>query len=349
MTRPNNDQADGIEGWREEMSSAYLYRRLAAREDGSRKSLFLELATAAERQAGLWSQKMAGTHALSPTFTPGLRTRIVGWLIQRFDPRAIKPILAATKVRGLSVYLGDVQGHAMPNHVDEVGGRHRGIAHGGNLRAAVFGVNDGLVSNTGLILGVVGAGSEPKIVLLSGVAGLLAGAFSMAAGEYISVRSQREMYEYQIGLEREEFALYPEEETVELALIYAARGVPEAEANRLAASMTSDPQRALDALAREELGLNIDHLGSPWGAAIASFLSFAGGAAIPLLPFLFGSGKLAWSIGLAGIALFAVGCALSLFTGRSAMISGLRMLLIGACAGIATYWIGSLLGVNLSG
>ncbi len=349
MTNSHQDQSDGVEGWREEMSSAYLYRRLAAREDGSRQSLFLDLATAAERQAGLWMQKMlsAGT-VLPAAFTPGLRTRIVGWLIRRFNPRAIKPILAATKVRGLSVYLGAGTGHDMPQHVDEVGGRHRGIAHGGNLRAAVFGVNDGLVSNAGLILGVVGAGSEPKIVLLSGIAGLLAGAFSMAAGEYVSVRSQREMYEYQIGLEREEFALYPEEETAELALIYAARGMPEAEAHRLASNMTSDPQRALDTLAREELGLNIDQLGSPAGAAIASFLAFAGGAAIPLLPYLIGTGKLIWSIGLAGVALFAVGCALSLFTGRSAFRSGLRMLLIGACAGIATYLIGSLLGVGLA-
>lgn len=346
MTSPHHEPNDGLEGWREEMSSAYLYRLLAAREAGTRQALFFELATAAERQAGLWMQKIATP---PPRFAPGLRTRIVGWLIRRFDAQTIKPILAATKVRGLAVYLGDVPGHAMPEHVDEVGGRHRGIAHGGNLRAAVFGVNDGLVSNAGLILGVVGAGSEPKFVLLSGVAGLLAGAFSMAAGEYVSVRSQREMYEYQIGLEREEFALYPEEETAELALIYAARGMPQAEAHQLAASMTSDPQRALDALAREELGLNMDQLGSPWGAAISSFLAFAGGAAIPLLPYLFGSGKIAWSVGLSGAALFAVGGALSLFTGRGALTSGLRMLFIGACAGAATYLIGALLGVSLAG
>lgn len=350
MTNVQSAEGDGFEGWREEMSSAYLYRRLAAREEGSRQALFLELATAAERQAGLWMQKILRSGSAVPAaFSPGLRTRIVGWLIERFDPRAIKPILAATKVRGLSVYLGDAPGHAMPEHVDEVGGRHRGIAHGGNLRAAVFGINDGLVSNAGLILGVVGAGSEPKVVLLSGVAGLLAGAFSMAAGEYISVRSQREMFEYQIGLEREEFALYPEEETAELALIYAARGMPKAEADRLAASMTSEPQRALDALAREELGLNIEQLGSPWGAAISSFLAFASGAAIPLLPYLFGAGKIGWSVGLAAISLFAVGCALSLFTGRSAWLSGLRMLSIGGCAGAATYLIGSLLGVTLAG
>ncbi len=346
MTTTPNDTTNDLEGWREELSSAYLYRRLAAREDGSRKALFLELATAAEHQAGLWTEKMS---IAPPDFAPALRTRIVGWLIQRFDPRAIKPILAATKVRGLSVYLNDTPGHAMPEHVDEVGGRHRGIAHGGNLRAAVFGVNDGLVSNAGLILGVVGAGSEPKTVLLSGVAGLLAGAFSMAAGEYVSVRSQREMYEYQIGLEREEFALYPGEETAELALIYAARGMSKTEAMDLAANMTSDPQRALDTLAREELGLNIDQLGSPWGAAISSFFAFAGGAAIPLLPYISGTGKVSWSVALAGIALFAVGCALSLFTGRNALSSGLRMLFIGACAGVATYLIGSILGVSLAG
>ncbi len=341
----SHETSDDLEGWREELSSAYLYRRLAAREEGSRKALFLELATAAERQAGLWTEKMSTVPA---QFAPGVRTRIVGWLIQRFDPRAIKPILAATKVRGLSVYLNDSPGHTMPEHVDEVGGRHRGIAHGGNLRAAVFGVNDGLVSNAGLILGVVGAGSEPDIVVLSGVAGLLAGAFSMAAGEYVSVRSQREMYEYQIGLERDEFELYPDEEKQELALIYAARGLSKPEAERLATNMTSDPKRALDALAREELGLNVEQLGSPWGAAISSFLAFAFGAVIPLGPYLFGAQKVNWSIALAGIALFSVGCALSLFTGRNALASGSRMLLIGACAGVATYLIGALLGVSLA-
>ncbi len=346
MTTAHNDTTNDLEGWREELSSAYLYRRLAAREDGSRKALFLELATAAERQAGLWTSNMSAT---PPDFAPGLRTRIVGWLIQRFDPRAIKPILAATKVRGLSVYLNDTPGHAMPENVEEVGGRHRGIAHGGNLRAAVFGVNDGLVSNAGLILGVVGAGSEPKTVVLSGVAGLLAGAFSMAAGEYVSVRSQREMYEYQIGLERDEFELYPEEEKQELALIYAARGLSKDEADKLAANMTSDPKRALEALAREELGLNVDQLGSPWGAAISSFLAFACGAAIPLLTYLFGAQRVNMSIVLAGAALFVVGCALSLFTGRNALSSGLRMLFIGTCAGVATYLIGSLLGVSLAG
>jgi VIT1/CCC1 family predicted Fe2+/Mn2+ transporter len=237
----------------------------------------------------------------------------------------------------------------MPDASSGVERRHRGLAGGGNLRAAVFGVNDGLVSNASLILGVAGAAAEPGIILLSGVAGLLAGAFSMAAGEYVSVRSQREMYEYQIGLERDELEAYPEEEAKELALIYEARGLAWLEAKRLADSMIADPERGLDTLAREELGLNPDELGSPWGAAAFSFLSFAAGALIPLLPFLLG--KSAWSlyvsIALTAAALFAVGSTLSLFTGRGALHGGGRMLLIGGAAGALTFAIGKLLGVTL--
>lgn len=351
MTSTTDKLADSLHSWHEEMSSAYLYRILAAREQGQRRSLFQELAVTAERQAGLWTQQIAQAGAALPkSFTPNVRTRIVGSLINRFRPQTLRPVLAAMKVRGLSVYLGPLDGHDTPEHVDDVGQRHRGIAHGGNLRAGVFGVNDGLVSNASLILGVAGATGDAKLILLSGVAGLLAGAFSMASGEYVSVRSQREMYEYQIGMERDELKLYPDEETAELALIYGARGVSKEEAQRLAQYMTSDPQRALDALAREELGLNIDQLGSPWGAAITSFCAFAAGAVVPLLPYIFGvaSGALAWSVGLAAAALFGVGCTMSLFTGKSAGYSGLRMLLIGSCAGLATYLIGSLLGVRLS-
>ena len=155
----------------------------------------------------------------------------------------------------------------------------------------MFGVNDGLVSNAALIYGVAGAAQEPSIILLTGVAGLLAGAFSMAAGEYVSVRSQREMFEYQIGLERDELETYPDEEAAELALIYAAKGMDPAEARRLADTLMQDPERALDTLAREELGLNPDELGSPWVAAISSFAAFTAGAALPLLPFLFGHGQ----------------------------------------------------------
>jgi len=250
------------------------------------------------------------------------------------------------KVRGMSVYLRSEPGHPVPHAGGAMERRHRGLASGGNLRAAVFGVNDGLVSNASLILGVAGAGPDPKVIVLSGVAGLLAGAFSMASGEYVSVRSQREMYEYQIALERDELNEYPEEEAEELALIYEARGIEREQAKRLANSMIADPARGLDTLAREELGLNPDELGSPWGAAIFSFLSFAAGALIPLLAFFFlsGSQALTAAVVLTALALFAVGATLSLFTGRPAWLGGLRMLAIGAAAGAATFTIGKALG-----
>src|SRR6185369_5369125 len=160
--------------------------------------------------------------------------------------------------------------HAPPVACAPLERRHRGLGSGGNLRAAVFGVNDGLVSNASLILGVAGSGADTRTVVLAGVAGLAAGAFSMAVGEYVSVRSQRELYEHQIALERDELAQYPEAEAQELALIYAAKGLRADEASKPASRIVADPEHALDTLAREELGLNPDELGSPWGAAVAS-------------------------------------------------------------------------------
>jgi vacuolar iron transporter family protein len=234
----------------------------------------------------------------------------------------------------------------MPTTVSDVGVRHRGSL-GGNLRATVFGVNDGLVSNASLVLGVAGAAAPSSYVLVSGVAGLLAGALSMAAGEYVSVRSQREMYEYQIALEREEIAEYPEEEAEELALIYAARGVALAQAREVSQALLARPEQALDVLSREELGLNPDDLGSPLGAATASFISFAAGAAVPLLPFLIAgraSGALAATAVLTVVALFGVGLALSLFTGRQALRGALRMVLIGGGAGLVAFGVGHALG-----
>ena len=224
------------------------------------------------------------------------------------------------------------------------------MGSGGNLRAAVFGINDGLVSNLSLILGVAGASSNSSLILLSGVAGLLAGAFSMAAGEFVSVRSQREMYEYQIGLERKELEQYPEEEAEELALIYAAKGMPKEQALELARNIIADPEKALDTLAREELGLNPEDLGSPWGAAGSSFASFALGALVPLAPFLLSSGTTALlgSIALTAVSLFGVGAVISLYTGRNAVQDGLRMLGIGAAAGGVTFAVGRLLGVTIA-
>lgn len=343
-----------LESWAEEKRSAYLYRVVAEAEAGTpRQALFTELARSAENQAAIWEQhaRDAG-QAIPDRFVPDLRARVVAYLVRRLGPRSLRGVLAAIKVRGMSLYSGGstLAGHAMPGSVDDVGRRHRSVESGGNLRAAVFGANDGLISNASLIMGIAGATSDNALILLSGTAGLIAGAFSMAAGEYVSVRSQREMYEYQIGLEKEELDQYPEEEAGELALIYEARGLPREEAVRLGKSLIADPEHALKTLAREELGLNPDDLGSPWGAALFSFVSFGAGAAIPLLPFVFVSGtaSLIVAIALTGIALFAVGGMLSLFTGRGATYSGTRMLAIGAAAGGVTYMIGSLLGVTLA-
>lgn len=340
-----------IKSWREEKSSAHLYRVVAEQEAGSaRQGLFLDLAREAEKQAQIWERKISARGGEVPRgFRPDLRTRVVAALVRRLGPRPLRAVLAAMKVRGMSLYSGADPRHYVPESASGTERRHRGLASGGNLRAAVFGVNDGLVSNASLIFGVAGATADSGMILLAGVAGLLAGAFSMAAGEYVSVRSQREMYEYQIGLERDELEQYPEEEAGELAMIYAARGIPADEARKMANVILVDPTRALDTLAREELGLNPAELGSPWGAAGFSFGSFGVGAILPLLPFLFSAGpaSLYVSVGLTAAALFGVGALLSLFTGRRALRGGLRMLAIGSVAGLVTFLIGRALGVTL--
>ncbi len=345
--------AQAADSWREEKQSAFLYRIVAAAEHGTpREALFAGLADAADKQAEVWAAMAARAGQPVPArYTPSARARVVGALVRALGPKAVRPVLAAMKVRGVSVYAAgvpDTDHHALPESVEELRSHH-GTRGGGNLRAAVFGVNDGLVSNATLVLGVAGAATSHETILLAGLAGLLAGALSMAAGEYVSVRSQREMYEYQIGLEREELAQYPEDEAAELALIYRTRGLPDAEANRVARQIVADPERALAVLAREELGLDPDDLGSPWGAAVSSFISFAIGGTVPVLPLLVGAGARALpsAIGLTALSLFGVGAVLSLFTGRGAAWSGLRMLGIGGGAGVIAYLIGHLVGAGL--
>jgi VIT1/CCC1 family predicted Fe2+/Mn2+ transporter len=205
------------------------------------------------------------------------------------------------------------------------------------------------VSNFSLVMGVAGGTSDNSIVLLAGIAGLVAGAFSMASGEWISIQSQRELYENELRIEREELRAFPEEERDELEMIYRAKGISPEDAHNLVDTLMDRDDVALDTLAREELGLNPDELGSPLGAAASSFCSFAIGALLPLLPFLVAPGPAALpaAIGLTGVALFAVGATLSLFTGRNAAFSGARMLALGAIAGSFTFAIGRLFGVAL--
>ncbi len=239
-----------------------------------------------------------------------------------------------------------------PSEIGAVETWHRADGRSGTLRAVIFGVSDGLVSNLSLVMGVAGAAAQdPRFILLAGVAGLLAGSFSMAAGEYISMQSQRELFEHQIALERAEMAAMPEEEEAELAAAYRAKGFTPDEATRIARRIFQDPEAALDTLVREELGLDPDQLGSPVRAAFGSFLAFAVGAAVPVIPYAFGGGTvvLVVSLVVSLIALFAVGAGVSLLTGRGLVFSGARQLAIGLAAAIVTYGIGTVIGVATTG
>ena len=323
--------------WWEEMRSAYLYAIMAKHEKNIlHKKLFLDLKKAAETQADMWKKKIVDTSKYPLTvFEPNMRTRFVAWLVSVIGTERMHFILSAMKIRGMSIYSKYHSEH-----------RHTSLGSASNLRAAVFGINDGLVSNVSLILGIAGANSDQHFIVLAGVAGLLAGACSMGAGEYISVRSQREVFEYQIAIEKQELEEYPEEEIQELSLIYQARGIPQVEADRLSKIMIDNPETGLNTLAREELGLNPEELVSPTGAMIFSFASFAIGAAVPLLPFLISAStwNLTISITATGITLFLIGVLLSLFTNRNPFLQGARMLFVGVMAGGLTFLIGKWLG-----
>lgn len=251
-----------------------------------------------------------------------------------------------TKQRHRSAFLRLRHGGNIGQFASSEG--HRTDTQSGTFRAAVFGVNDGLVSNMSLVMGVAGASTDTRYVLLAGVAGLLAGAFSMAAGEYVSMRAQRELVENQLAIEKREIAEDPQGETKELELIYRSKGLPDAAAAKLASQMMKDPEVALDTHAKEELGLNMKELGSPWRAAASSFVSFVMGASVPVLPYVLIAGSAAFMASLvaSAFALFAVGAMISSYTGRSVLISALRMLLIGFGAAAITYLVGNAIGVS---
>ena len=354
-----------------EIDGAALYRLLAeAERDPERASIFHDLAATEDRHAGVWRRKLQDAGVTPPSDQrPSLRVRVIGWLARRLGARSVLPMVNTMEADGYGSYMSQGGDALALAHDERVHGRtvarlagvttpsdivrqerwHR-LGGGGALRASVFGISDGLVSNLSLVVGVAGAGTAGGTVLLAGVAGLLAGAFSMAAGEFVSMRSQRELFERQIELERMELETHPEEEREELALIYRAKGIPKADADRLADTIIADREVALDTLAREELGLDPSELGSPWAAAAGSFLSFAVGALVPVLPYLFARGTLTIvpAIVLSALALFAVAASLSLFTGRNPLYSGVRMLALATVAAGATYGIGRLVGASVS-
>ena len=355
-----------------EQDGIALYRALAnAEKDPARAEIFEKLAKAEERHAARWERLLKTNGAPVPEYTPGWRILLLGLLSRLFGTQHILPVVTGLESRDQDVYRGQVEargipaeerghmrtlramqrrGEERPESILDLEGWHRTAASGGGLRAAVFGANDGLLSNFSLVMGIAGANAEPRFVLLAGIAGLLAGASSMAAGEYVSVRSQRELYEQQIAVERQELEMSPEEEKEELSLIYQAKGIPSGQAEELAEHILSNPDTAIETLAREELGLDPASLGSPWIAAASSFIAFAGGAVIPVIPYLLLSGNAAFitSAAVCGAGLFVLGGLVSIFTGRSLLFSGFRMLGIGILAAALTYFIGRLLGVSVA-
>jgi len=354
-----------------EQDGIALYRALArAEKDPERAQIFEKLAKAEERHAARWARLLKTNETELPRYSPSWRVLLLGWLSRRFGTQHILPVVSGLESRDQDVYRGQAEAAGLPaeershmrtlramqqkrdqgpESIVEQEAWHR-TNYGGTLRAAVFGANDGLVSNFCLVMGIAGANAEPRFVLLAGVAGLLAGASSMAAGEYISVQSQRELYEQQIALEREELETAPEEEQEELSLIYQAKGIPAEEAEDLARRIISNPDTAVDTLAREELGLDPSALGSPWTAAASSFLAFSCGAAIPVIPYFMTSGNLAFiaSALVCALSLFVIGGLISLFTGRNFFFSAFRMVAIGALAAALTYSIGKVLGVSVA-
>ena len=354
----------------DELDSAALYRALAETSDGRRRAVLNRLADAEERHAGHWERLLreAGVTDFPPVKRT-VRTRVLTALAHRFGADSVLPLVLRLEANDAARYrqmddatetmsaeemahgraIAALAGDGKGEQIARSEGRHRAAA-GGALRAGVFGVNDGLISNVLLILGVAGGTSNRNIILLAGLAGLLAGAFSMAAGEWVSVQSQRELYEREIAVEREEVAAFPEEEMEELILIYQAKGLSEDEATALARRIMRRPETALDTLTREELGLAPGGLGSPWIAALSSFASFAVGASIPVMPFLFGAGAAALTIAtvLSALTLFLVGSAIGLLTGRNALRGGLRMVAIATIVGVASHLVGRLIGEGVA-
>ncbi len=351
---------------RSELRAAALYAALARVEDDPERSkVFLDLCNSEKEHARVWATK------LGVAATPRARLGLLGLLrvgiAKVFGTTAIIPLLLWEEAGEIREYYTDPEAKEIAK--DE---RHhervlKGLASGriepsplweesrsatgasGNIRAAVLGVNDGLVSNLILVMGVAGGTNNTDFILLAGVAGLFAGAFSMAAGEYVSMKSQRDIYEYEIYKQRVEIRDWPDEEQQTLEAIYQSKGLTEREAGLISSRVMADAEAALDTMTREKLGLDPNELGSPWGAAFASFAAFVGGAIVPILPFLFGNASsVVMSAVLSAVALIIVGGSLAAASGKRPYWGALRMLLLGVGAAALTYAIGTLVGVSVA-
>jgi VIT1/CCC1 family predicted Fe2+/Mn2+ transporter len=368
-------QKMAIDSLDDELNGAYLYDALAQAEKDERLAeVYRRMANVERKHADKWVSRLKEAGVNIPKFSPNWRTRTLAWAARRFGVNAVLPTITSMEQKDSQKYAlmsdavdmsADELSHSrlltqvtksMPGGMEggllaRLEGRHR--ASGGNaLRAAVLGANDGLVSNLSLVMGVAGAEFQNSTILITGLAGLLAGAFSMSLGEWLSVQSSRELYQHQIAIEEAEIVSAPEEEAEELALIYEARGMSKEEAQKLSKKIFEDPSLALETLAREELNINPAELGgSAWEAAITSFFLFAIGAIIPVISFTFLSGMAAviGSLLISAVGLFIIGAGITLFTGRNLLLSGSRQVLFGLLAAIITFGIGRLIGVNIGG
>ena len=359
-----------------EIDSAAVYRAMASAEKSAQlSSVYDRLAEVEERHLGFWEERLRSIGADPEPRRPSWRAQTMAFLARRFGPRLVLPTVATfeqvdqgdyddqpetagTSMRDQErsharvlrfVAGGSPQGLAGET-LARLEGRHR--APGGNaLRAAVLGANDGLTSNLALVMGVAGAQFKSTVILIAGLTGLLAGAFSMAIGEWVSVQSARELSQRQVHTEAAEIRSVPDEEEEELALIYEAKGLPQGEAEQVAARLMEDEQGALDAMVREELGLDPSTLGgSPYSAGGSSFVLFALGAIIPLVPYFFVSGTAAVvaAIMAAASGVFVIGALISLLTGRNPLYSGSRQLIFGLLAAGVTFGLGRLIGAAVA-
>jgi VIT1/CCC1 family predicted Fe2+/Mn2+ transporter len=359
-----------------EVDSAALYRTLAQTEKNPQLAqVYRRLAAIEEAHAEYWRNHIAAIDQRVPQLRPGFRARALAWLARRFGPAFVLPTVdtlehidsgtydaqpeaiaaglpAAERshARIIQALAAGAPGALSGSTLARLEGRHRGM--GGNaLRAAVLGANDGLVSNLSLVMGVAGADLAGQTILVTGLAGLLAGSCSMALGEWLSVNTAREAAQRQIATEADELEQVPEEEKEELSLIYQAKGLPEDLAKSLAEQLIANKKTALDTLVREELGIDPEELGgSAWAAAGTSFLLFALGAIFPVAPYfaLAGMPAIIASLAASGVALFLIGAGTTLFTGRGVLSSGVRQLLVGFAAAGVTYGVGKLIGVAVT-
>ena len=364
---------DNLQG---EIDAAAMYRALAdADPENAAAAVYRKLAEIEDKHAVFWRDQIIKAGGNPDNMRVSPRIRFMIWLGQKMGAGFILPSLATIEAKDSNKYAGqaEVTMSAMPREekshaavlqalskkskegmagssVAKFEKRH--FLGGNELRAAVLGANDGLVSNLSLVMGVAGAAVSAQTILLTGLAGLIAGACSMAMGEWLSVNSSRELHQKQIDREKEELEINPEEEKQELILIYQAKGLTEQQAIELADRLMSDKDRALETLVREELGIDPEELGgSAWTAAISSFFLFAVGAIFPVAPFLFieGHDAVIWSLFVSGLGLLTIGMGTALFTGRGFVFSGIRQLLIGMAAAAITFGMGRLFGVAVSG